>query len=71
MRGGQIVEYTKIDGSKEKALCMQDDQKDQFRGRLFLRVVNDDMTEKRSLRNGKKLITLRWADEVTVIGFIN
>lgn len=70
-KGGHIVTFKDKDGKVQKATCIYEDQKPEFGKRLFLRMVNDDMSPKIDPGNGKKLISVKFPEEVTVIGFID
>ena len=68
---GKLVRYVAKDGTVHKAVARYSDNRgDRFFGRLWLRVLNDDLTEKVDA-TGKQVVSVRFPGEVTVIGFVD
>jgi hypothetical protein len=69
---GAIVEYTRKDGTTQRAIMRHSDQTPQFslHGHAFLRLVDADMKTV-SGQSGKESIAIKPLNELRRIGFID
>lgn len=65
-----IFKYKSKDGEVVKAVALNDEQHSQFSdyGKVFLRILNDDYTFKKT-EEGKGIIAVKNGNELIQIGF--
>lgn len=70
MSKGVIFKYVDKNGVTVKAVALNDEQHSQFsdHGKVFLRILNDDYTFKKT-EEGKGIIAVKNGDELIQIGF--
>ncbi|TGY38243.1 hypothetical protein [Bacteroides caecimuris] len=70
MSKGVIFKYKSKDGEVVKAVALNDEQHSQFSdyGKVFLRILNDDYTFKKT-EEGKEIIAVKNGNELIQIGF--
>lgn len=70
MSKGIIFQYANKNGEIVKAVALNDEQHSEFSdyGKVFLRVLNDDYTFKKT-EKGKGIIALKNSNELIQIGF--
>lgn len=70
MSKGIIFKYKDKSGEIVKAVALNDEQHSQFSnyGKVFLRILNDDYTFKKT-EEGKGIIALKNGNELIQIGF--
>lgn len=70
MSKGVICKYKSKDGEVVKAVALNDEQHSQFSdyGKVFLRILNDDYTFKKT-EEGKGIIAVKNGNELIQIGF--
>ena len=70
MSKGVIFKYMDKNGVTVKAVALNDEQDSQFSdyGKVFLRLLDDDYSFKKS-REGKGIIAVKNGDELIQIGF--
>ena len=69
---GVIFQYTDKCGKTQKAKALYSEQAKVFQEskRVFLRLLDDDLTDKKD-ENGKLLISLQYEKELTLLGYID
>ena len=70
MSKGIIFQYENKNGEIVKAVALNDEQHSEFSdyGKIFLRILNDDYTFKKT-EEGKGIIALKNSNELIQIGF--
>lgn len=70
MSKGVIFRYVDKAGETVKGVALNDDQSPAFldHGKIFLRILNDDLTFK-TTTEGKRVVAVKNGNELTQIGF--
>jgi hypothetical protein len=71
MKGGYIVEWHDKENVRHVGHVHHKDQSPDFRGRLYIREVDDKYQPKIDPSNGKKIVTVKFPQYVKQIGFFS
>jgi hypothetical protein len=72
-RPGYYLQYTDKEGKIQKAIAYHDEQDDSYKRqkRVFIRLIDDRFQPKIDPDTGKKLVSLKYASDFKIIGFLD